>query len=424
ASADALHVGFFADDFHFLDVARRVPWWRTLGGAYGIYPWYRPLSRELYFALISPFGSHAPLAAHAVSLVCLAAAAWLLFDLARRVVGERMAWLAPALFVTCEYTRFVTAWASGFQDLLAVALTLLALFDHARRRHGRTALWIALAALAKETGFVALPLVLLDAWFIEGERRPRRWMMLPALAALAAAALHALVRLGWHGAGSAAVIRASAADLAAALLAVAAGFVGRSAVLVSATIALAALSGAAAAALAMRAREAESSAARRAIPFAAIAAALGLAPLVLGSALHLTLANPYYAFPALPWISLLAAALASRAPRAPHRTLAIGIPAVVAWNVLTLGFLPPSPLEDSAWIFRRWDWHEAERLSVISSRLEADLRLALPARPESLVVLYAGLPTGSFFQSEDGPATRVALGDASARAYYLNGVPL
>src|SRR5580765_2630149 len=52
AGAEVFRLGFFADDFHFLDVARRIPLARTLGGQYGIYPWFRPLSRELYFAVL------------------------------------------------------------------------------------------------------------------------------------------------------------------------------------------------------------------------------------------------------------------------------------------------------------------------------------------------------------------------------------
>ena len=119
---------------------------RALGGAFGIYPWYRPLSRELFFALLSTCGAAAPLAAHLAGLACVALIAWLLLQLA-------------ALFVTYEFTRFLTAWASGFQDLLAVALVLLATLDHARGRNARSALWVALAPLAKESGFVALPLL-------------------------------------------------------------------------------------------------------------------------------------------------------------------------------------------------------------------------------------------------------------------------
>jgi hypothetical protein len=425
ASADAFHVGFFADDFHFLDIARRVPLARALTGAFGIYPWYRPLSRELFFALIARFGASAPLAAHLASLACMAGIAWLLLRLARRLAGGSVAPVAPALFVTYEYTRFLTSWASGFQDLLAVALVLLAILDHARGRRGRAALWILLAPLAKETGFVALPLTLLYAWLIEHEGRPRRWMIAPALAALAAAAVHVVVRLGWRSAGSAVVIHTRVAEIPAALFAVLTGFFGRWSGVAASTLAFAGLAALSAALLFRLARSdppAAPGGSSGAIAFAAISSAVGIAPLAVGATLRLTLANPYYAFPAVPFLCLLIAALLAAGPAAIQRLAALFLPALVAWNVLALGFHPPSPLEDSTWTFGRWDWREAERLSVISARLAADLRLSIPRHADSLVVLYGGLPTGSFFQSEDGPASRVSLGDPTLRAYYINGL--
>jgi hypothetical protein len=427
AGADALRIGFFADDFHFLDVARRVPLMRALGGAFGIYPWYRPLSRELFFALISKCGAAASLAAHLASLACVVLIAWLLLRLARRIAGDALAPLAPALFVTYEYTRFLTAWASGFQDLLAVALVLLAILDHARGRNARSALWSALAPLAKETGFVALPMTVLYALTIERERAPRRWMIAPALATLGAAALHLTVRLTWRGTGSTAVIHAGVADLPAAMRDVMAGFLGRWAgPPAPATLGCALLAALAAALLlrlAARTAPAAPHSVAGAMAFAAIASALGLAPLAAGATLRVTLANPYYAFPAAPFLCLLAAVVATAAPRTLRRIVALLVPPLVAWNVLALGFHPPSPFDRSAWTFHRWDWREAERLDVVSARLAADLRVALAQRPESLVVLYGGLPTGSFFQSEDGPATRVVLGDPTVRAWYINGVP-
>ena len=367
ASADALRIGFFADDFHFLDVARRVPLVHTLSGAFGVYPWYRPLSRELFFELIARFGAHAPLAAHLANLACVVLVAWLLLRFAGRLVGGGMAAVAPALFVTYQYTRFLTAWASGFQDLLAVALVLLAILDHARAKHGRSTLWMALAPLAKETGFLALPLTFLFARVIEGERRPHRWMLAPALVTLGAACLHVLVRMGWRSAGRAAVIHASSADLGAAWLGVLSGFLGRWTGLAPVTLVFAGLAALAAVALLALLGRRETPvawpAASRAIAFAAISSGIGLAPLTVGAALRVTLAHTYYAFPAVPFLCLLAASLLAAAPRWLRQAAALLIPAVVAWNVLTLGFRPPSPLEDSAWTFRSWDWREAERLT-------------------------------------------------------------
>ena len=142
--------------------------------------------------------------------------------------------------MTCEITRFLAAWASGFQDLLSTALVLLALLDRARARRGRAAIWIGLAPLAKETGFLALPLVLLYSVVIEGERRPRRWMIAPTLAAAAAVAACTF----WCASRGEAVaarpiIHATAADLPGALIGVLGGFLGSTPVLAPVTMALA-----------------------------------------------------------------------------------------------------------------------------------------------------------------------------------------
>src|SRR5262249_51464106 len=173
---DAFGIGWFADDFHFLDVARRVPVAQALTGQYGIYPWYRPLSRELFYEAIVACGPAAPMVAHALALVVLFASAWLLFSLSRRRIAGPAAAVAPALFVCCDYTKFLTAWPSGFQDLLAVLLTLAAVEAHARGWTIRSRLAIALAPFAKETGFLAFPLVLAWSRFCEGERRVQPWM--------------------------------------------------------------------------------------------------------------------------------------------------------------------------------------------------------------------------------------------------------
>src|SRR5262249_28228454 len=146
-------------------------------GQYGIWPWYRPLSREVLFWGLAHLGPIAAPAAHAVSLVCLFGAAWVLWQLAARVVGGRAALVAPALFVTYQFTKFVVAWASGFQDLLAVLLTLAAVLMHARGRPGRALSLAALAPFAKETGLVAGLLVVAWAVLCEGERRFRPWML-------------------------------------------------------------------------------------------------------------------------------------------------------------------------------------------------------------------------------------------------------
>src|SRR5213592_2215182 len=113
AGFESLRVGFFADDFHFLDVARRIPLLTALAGQYGVYPWYRPLSRELYFALVAAAGPAAVWAARGLSLAALAGCVVLLERVGRPLVRARAARIGAALFATYGFTRFLLAWASG-----------------------------------------------------------------------------------------------------------------------------------------------------------------------------------------------------------------------------------------------------------------------------------------------------------------------
>jgi FimV-like protein len=92
----------------------------------------------------------------------------------------------------------------------------------------------------------------------------------------------------------------------------------------------------------------------------------------------------------------------------------------LALNAWSLPFTVPDLDRPENWSFKKWDWHEAVRLTAVSKRLTRDVQTVLAERPDSCVVLFEGLPRGCFFQTEDGPATREALSDLTARAYWLN----
>ena len=75
--------------------------------------------------------------------------------------------LAPALFLCYDSTKFLAAWPSGFQDLLAVFLMLAAVEAHARGRIALSRVAIALAPFAKETASWLFP------WFSPGRASAR-----------------------------------------------------------------------------------------------------------------------------------------------------------------------------------------------------------------------------------------------------------
>ena len=158
--ADTFRIVFFADDFHMLDVARRVPLFDLLGGQHGIFPWYRPLSRELYFWLVTHAGPLELVLARVLSLGAVALAALQLRALGARWFSPRAGVIAAVLFIGFGFTKFLLSWGSGFQDLLATALLLLAVREHTEQRGARALLWAVLACFAKETAALVFPLLI------------------------------------------------------------------------------------------------------------------------------------------------------------------------------------------------------------------------------------------------------------------------
>lgn len=160
--ADALRTGFLCDDHLFLEQARTEPWLRSLThlGALGNY--YRPLSRQLFFEILTPVAAYRPLVFHVANAALFATSIVLLLDL---LVGfaPLVGAVAGALYFALLPLQGVNLiWISCSQDLLALTLGLAAF---ACFRRGRDA-WGCLAWLgalaSKETAF-PLPLAM-AAW--------------------------------------------------------------------------------------------------------------------------------------------------------------------------------------------------------------------------------------------------------------------
>ena len=428
--ADLFRLGFFGDDFHLLDVARRMPAGEVLLGQHGIWPWYRPLSRELYFYVLAAAGPAGRIVARALSLTCLLGAAWVLHRLGRILLGHRAAVGATALFVTYSYTKFVTGWASGFQDVLATLLVLWALCEHARGRTSRALLAAALAPFAKESGFLAVPLILLYALLCEGRRRPDRRMAGYAAVWAGTLAIQLLVRAGWPPGPPHVSIPSTSLDMVHALVSIFTGFLSPGVPPGGTGFVLGLLAAASVALLAhtprTRFRDGPQVAAGasvrpgRAAAFLALAAVLGTAPLAILWLTKSNVPNARFAYAAAPWLALLGGlALAGL----PARVWRVALAALVCLNVWGLGYRAADLESEPGWRTGPLGWDEAVRISSKTDRLARDLRVALASRPESVVVVYSALPSGSWFQTEDGPATREILRDPTARAYFINHAP-
>ncbi len=415
---DIFRLGLFADDFIFLDALRRQTPLDVLLGRHGIWPWYRPLSRELLFAVANAFGVTA---AHALAL----GAVWLAADSLRRVVARRLGPTAAAasvvLFVIHSLTHFLTGWLSGLQDLLAVTLSLVAIRLQQQGRLMAAVCCAGLAPFAKETGFLAYPLLAVDA--VLGERRAlsRREIVAYCVAGGLALLIHLLVRITWPthtpspappkepgdlpGAMLHALIPWSAPPGPAAWLAWSMGAV---AMVIAFVL------------LERSVREPGPASPPRPL-WAPAALVISSAPALAMGLAPLEAVRAHFFFPAIPWLCALAGwAVARWRPNRLGRTFTALACGVLVWS----GSARPVSVDELAgWQVGPLGWSEAQRIEARTRRLEHGVRALLAARPESLLVAYEQVPFGTWFQTGDGPATRVVLDDPTVRAYFVSNFP-
>ncbi len=164
-----LGLGYFWDDFVFLTRVQSDPI-AALGPEPGSF--YRPLPRAVYFWPLAPLGSSGAVVAHAANLALFALSIALLVSLVRNLAGARAGVFAGIAFAALAPTPSLVAWASGSQDLLAIALTLAALQLRNSGRNFFAGIAWAGALLSKETAAVALPALIF--WDSIVGRRPFR----------------------------------------------------------------------------------------------------------------------------------------------------------------------------------------------------------------------------------------------------------
>jgi hypothetical protein len=178
--AGALAVGFQNDDYLFLEQARRFGMLGAFEHPSGLANYFRPLSREAWFALLAPLSGGEPLGFHLAQLLVFVAALVLLADLLRAFVPARPGgWLAvPVLagvlwYAVLPFQRVNLMWVSCVQDLLALtgALGAIALFRRGRDR--LAALAFLAATLAKQSALPLPVMLFVWSWRIDGDT-PRR----------------------------------------------------------------------------------------------------------------------------------------------------------------------------------------------------------------------------------------------------------
>jgi len=179
------------DDYHFLyslAFQRPLDPFDAMGFAY----YWRPLSRQAYYAALHPWLFAAPwavAAAHGALLLLLYA---LVYRVARRVLPASLAIAAASFAILAEPMRALLVWPTGIQYLLPAVMVALAVHEALVGRRVTAGLAALAALLSHEATVVVLPALPLIAW---GRRRPRRETLAWAAVAAAVASLWAVGRL-------------------------------------------------------------------------------------------------------------------------------------------------------------------------------------------------------------------------------------
>jgi len=146
-----------ADDFEFL---HRIVFRGDTGlfGSMGATYYWRPLSRQAWFQLVAPLLLAAPGVVAALHGALLAAIAFVLARLARRLVPWPAAALVAAAAIATEPARVLVTWPSGIQHLLAPLALALTVHESFAGRRWSAALAALAAALSHELGAFAFVL--------------------------------------------------------------------------------------------------------------------------------------------------------------------------------------------------------------------------------------------------------------------------
>jgi hypothetical protein len=133
-------------------------------------PFYRPVSRGLYFTLLNTLGPAGELVGHLLNASIFLLIVALLVRLVERLRGRRSAVVAGIAFAGLGVAPLLVCWASGSQDLLAIACVLAAIHLHLSGRPVAGVLLTSLGILSKETVVVVVPAIALSRLLLFRDR--------------------------------------------------------------------------------------------------------------------------------------------------------------------------------------------------------------------------------------------------------------
>lgn len=194
--ADVVQLPLLFDDYTILEKVRRHSFAGLWAPSELLYGWYRPWSRETYFAIIDRLAAAHPIAFHLAGLSLAVACLVAFYLLARRVNGERAAAVASAGLAAMGAWSGALTWGAGAQETWMLLFALLALHAVLSRRDALATLALAGALLSKETAGVVPVVMVLAMVCIQREslRTAARRIAGPVALTLAWVVLHPTLR--------------------------------------------------------------------------------------------------------------------------------------------------------------------------------------------------------------------------------------
>ncbi len=135
-------------------------------------PFYRPISRGVYFTLVGLAGRDGPALGHALNIIFLLAIIVLIGSLASRLAGRSVGTLASLVYACLGAAPGLVAWVCCDQALLAILFTMIALNLRLSGRNVAAYVATCAALLSKETTLAVIPVLVLFDWILG--RKPYR----------------------------------------------------------------------------------------------------------------------------------------------------------------------------------------------------------------------------------------------------------
>jgi len=163
-----MRFAYLFDDYNFLESVQHFHIGSLAPDPAALF--YRPISREIYFAFLDRLFPDSPLAGHLINAALVAALVVLGGALAGRLAGARAGIIAAFLIAGFAHWPVLVAWVSGAQDLLAITFAIAAIHLELSGRGVPSTLLFACSVLSKETAIMLAPALVATRWLRPASR--------------------------------------------------------------------------------------------------------------------------------------------------------------------------------------------------------------------------------------------------------------